>query len=120
MLAAIDLDDQLRLPAREVGDIGFYGEPAGEFRPVAGEEAPESELLRSRVVAQLASPIGQPFVYPATLHPFNLAWNALCAPTPRPLPFREGSPPGQSRSLSRADRVQPSSPRPVPLTASSR
>ena len=54
VLAAVDLDDQLRLAAGEIGYVGLDRELAGEFGAVAGEEAPEGAFLPGRVGAQVS------------------------------------------------------------------
>jgi hypothetical protein len=58
VLAAVDLDHQPRLAVGEVGDVRADGELAGEFGPIAGEQAPEGAFLGCGLAAERTGALG--------------------------------------------------------------
>jgi len=52
MLCAVQLDDQLRLPAREIGKIRSNRELSRELRSKPRDHAPKLALMRRRAIAE--------------------------------------------------------------------
>ena len=58
MLATIEFDNQPRLPAGEVGEVGADRELTGELRPEAGNDPPQLALVLRGTIAKGACPLG--------------------------------------------------------------
>jgi len=58
MLAAVELDDQLRLPAREVGKIRPDRKLTRKLRPKPGDHSPKHALMPRRSAAKFAGTLG--------------------------------------------------------------
>jgi len=90
VLSSVQLDDQLRLPAREVGEIGSDRELARELWPQPRDHAPELALMPRCVGAEFACALGL-IGGNAAVHASSLEPRRASRTHPQPLPSREGS-----------------------------
>ena len=83
MLAAIDLDNQSRLSASEIGSIGVERKLTRKLGTIAGQQAPESPLLRRGLGAKRTG-LSVRCLGTRRLFTSTLLADALRAPTPNP------------------------------------